>query len=698
MIGASGPEPSYRTGGQVNVNAQLANAIEAFLTGCQGRISEIGGFYKIHLGAPDSPTFTFSDGDILSTETQVYRPFFSLADSVNGIQATYPDPDQGWNTATAPPYPSPDSELAETLKARDGSRQLMADPAFDFVPYAEQAQRLQKSALDEAQRARTHTLSLPPAFWIVEPGDVGEWTSQRNGYDAKQFRVDAMVDRANLDVILSLTEVDPSDYDWDSDADFAPVTGGGTISNPPAPQPIDNFDAQKYILVDADGIGRRPAILISWNAQPGISAVQFEVRLASDGSSVTRGRSDRPTAGNMIITTSILPATHYQVRGQFVPSSPRDMLWSDWVDVTTDDIRFSLADFDAALNAEVITIRDALSDQIREAINRMASVASDVAARAPLDKQSVRSQLAARAADALAQIDDVRTVAVTTEAAYASFSTTASATWGSTTAFVENSATAIATLDGYAAASWGVSVGANGVITGSIRIDGGASWSAVIIQADKFQIQLTGYNGDAPSMPFTIGTVNGVPAVGINGANMYLDNTLNARAIVAGSITAAKIGAGQITSDSGVIGALAVKSLSLADFAVTVPVAQSLGGNVSAISPGTPQTYFSFNLTVDTAGLAGKNIVIYASVSGMWANGSVATETGQFYLVINGGVANGYAIATPSGTLALVSLGGAINVTASGGVMSISVQAQFYANSATYMQAGTTIYAQAAKR
>ncbi|MGK7056942.1 phage tail protein [Bradyrhizobium sp. 1050_B9_N1_2] len=692
VIGASGPEPSYRTGGQINVNAQLGHAIEALLTGCQGRISEIGGFYKIHLGAPDSPTFTFSDGDILSTETQVYRPFFSLADSVNGIQATYPDPDQGWNTATAPPY------YREDLEALDGDRRLMADPSFDFVPFAEQVQRLQKSAIEEAQRARTHTLSLPPAFWIVEPGDVGEWTSARNGYVAKQFRVDAMVDRRNLDVTLSLTEVDPSDYDWDSEADFTPVTGGGTISNPPAPQAIDNFDAQPYTLVDSDGISRRPAILISWGVQPGISAVQFEVRLASDGSIATRGRSDRPTAGNLIITQSILPATDYQVRGQFVPSSPRDMLWSDWLDVTTPDVRFSLADFDPALTAMVTTIRDALQDQIDEALNRMASIASDIAARAPLDKTDMRSQLAARSADALAKIEEVRTVAVTTEAAYASFSTTASATWGSTTAFVQNSATAIATLDGYAAASWGVSVGADGVITGSIRIDGGDSWSAVTIRADKFQIQLPGINGDAPLLPFTIGTVNGLPAIGINGANMYLDRSIFASAIVAKSITAGEIAANTVTSDSGLIGALAVKSLSLADQAVTVPIAQSLGGNVSAISPGTPQSYFSFNLTVDTTGLAGKNIVIYASVSGMWANGSVATETGQFYLLINGSVANGYAIATPSGTLALVSLGGAINISASGGVMSIPVQAQFYANSATYMQAGTTIYAQAAKR
>ncbi|MEY9158229.1 phage tail protein [Bradyrhizobium japonicum] len=697
VIGASGPEPSYRTGGQVNVNAQLANAIEAFLTGCQGRISEIGGFYKIHLGAPDSPTFTFSDGDILSTETQVYRPFFSLADSVNGIQATYPDPAQGWNTATAPPYPSPDSELAETLKARDGSRQLMADPSFDFVPFAEQVQRLQKSALDEAQRARTHTLSLPPAFWIVEPGDVGEWTSQRNGYDAKQFRVDAMVDRANLDVILSLTEVDPSDYDWDSAADFTPVTGGGTISNPPAPQAIDSFDAQPYTLVDSDGIGRRPAILISWGVQPGIAAVQFEVRLASDGSSVTRGRSDRPTAGNLIISQSILPATDYQVRGQFVPSSPRDMLWSDWLDVTTPDVRFSLAEFDAALTAQVTTLRDALQDRIDEAINRIASIASDVAARAPLDKQSVRSQLAARSEDALAQIDDVRTVAVTTEAAFASFSTAATATWGSTTAFVENSATAIATLDGYAAASWGVSVGVDGVITGSIRIDGGASWSAVTIQADKFQIQLTGYNGDAPLKPFTIGAVNGIPAIGINGANMYLDRSIFANAIVAKSITASEIAANTVTSDSGLIGALAVKSLSLADQAVTVPVVQTLTSNV--VGGTGDRVYFSFNLSIDTTGLSGKSIPIYASLVAQWENDNFGFVDSVHQLYINNAVVCGFHAGNGgSAAISLVPLVGSTTITGTGGTVTVPVKALFQSGTATGVLAGATIFAMAAKR
>ncbi|MGY3494887.1 hypothetical protein [Bradyrhizobium sp. USDA 4502] len=42
--------------------------------------------------------------NILSSEPQTFRPFFALADSVNGVQARYPDPTQGWQYTTAPAY------------------------------------------------------------------------------------------------------------------------------------------------------------------------------------------------------------------------------------------------------------------------------------------------------------------------------------------------------------------------------------------------------------------------------------------------------------------------------------------------------------------------------------------------------------------------------------------------------------------
>ena len=432
--------------------------------------------------------------------------------------------------------------------------------------------------------------------------------------------------------------------------------------------------------------------------QPGIAAVQFEVRLAADGSHVTRGRTDRPSAGNLIITQSILPDTDYQVRGQFVPSTPRDMLWSAWLDVTTPDVRFSLSDFDDALTEMITSLESQDNDQIIETLNRIASIASDIAARAPLDKQELRTQLAARAGAAEALIEEVRIVAVTTEAAFASFSTTATATWGSLTAFVEESATAIATFDGYAAAVWSITTNVDGHVAGIQLINGGSATSAFIVVADKFQIQLPGYNGDAPSSVFTVGTVNGVAAVGISGANMYLDGTLNARAIVAGSITAAKIGAGEITSDSGVIGALAVKSLSIADNAATVPASQTLGSDLSIGAGGT--NFFNFNLSVDTTGLSGKTIPIYANVifkfNCSYSGGG--TQSTTFQLFINGTQVDGYTLQLVA-QFVILTMAGSVNVTGTGGVVTVPIVARGFAGGgADVVKAGAITFAVAAKR
>ncbi len=68
------------SGGQVNVDVQPATAIESLLTACQGRLSEIGGFYKIHPGrAGSGRSFAWTDADLLSSEQQTFRPFFALS-------------------------------------------------------------------------------------------------------------------------------------------------------------------------------------------------------------------------------------------------------------------------------------------------------------------------------------------------------------------------------------------------------------------------------------------------------------------------------------------------------------------------------------------------------------------------------------------------------------------------------------------
>lgn len=557
VTGVDGAEPTYRTGGQISVNAQIVHTIEALLTGCQGRLSEIGGFYKIHLGTPDSPSFSWTDDDILSTEEQNFAPFFGLADSVNGIQLTYPDPAQGWNMTPAPPLYSPDHE------AEDGGRRLLASPVADFVPYPAQAQRLQKSALQEARRARRHSLVLPPPFWIVEPGDVGEWTSTRNGYTAKQFRADGVTDKANLDVLFNFTEVDPTDYDWTHATDFVPGTIGPTVLPRPAPQGVVDWFAEAYTLLDTAGQPRRPAILLSWDGNmPGVVGVQYEVRLASSAVVVTRGRTDQLSTGAIVVSQSLIPNTEYEARGQYLPSAPRDMLWSDWLAVTTPDVSVTLADFDLALKQQVTTIQDALSDRLDEIEQRFATLTSAARSQNWIDKKEVRSQLYATAGEASAEIATLQQAMVDADTAFAAYQVEVSATFGPNFSSVATVSAAVATLDGYAAAQWAVTTNVDGHISGINLINGGSGLSEFTIEADKIKFVSPGVNGGLPVPFLTAGTVNGVASVGV-AADFFLDGTLHARAIEAGTITALEIAADAIDASKIAAGSITTTEIAV---------------------------------------------------------------------------------------------------------------------------------------
>jgi hypothetical protein len=687
----SGTEPTYRSGGQINIDAQPANAIEALLTACQGRLSEIGGFYKIHLGAPDSSTFDWTDADLLSSEQQVFKPFFSLADSVNGIQGTYPDPEQGWQTTTAPPLYRTD------LEARDGNRRLMAAPSFDFVPYPEQVQRLQKSGIEESQRARTHVLPFPPAYWIVEPGDIGTWNSLRNGYIDKLFRVDQVTDRSNLDIIMNVTEVDPADYDWDHTVDYTGVATGPTVFPRPPPQGVIDWYAEGTVLYDADGLGRRVAIRISWDGTlPGVVGIQYEVRLAADLSHVTRGRSDQLAAGALLISQGLIPLTTYQVRGQYLPSSPRDMLWSDWLTVTTPEE--PVADIPAWIGVQVTSVMDALNDRLLEVEQRISTVVSTLHQRTWFDLKDQRTQLTARSTAAFAEIERVETVAVDADTALASDIETLTATVGSNTAKITINATAIATLDGFAASQYSVTLDVNNYATGFELINGGPGVSATIFTTDKFLIASPGVGGGDPVPMFAVANVGGTTKVAIRG-DVYATGTIAGSAIVTASLTATQIQAdsitadrlvtGTITSDSGKIGALSVKSLSIGDNAVMVPMVTSFAGSVG----GTVITIMSMNVSVDTTGLTGKAISVYA-ISTLHMPGLNNSFYSNHFLNINGVDVSSIGGASYKADIAVMS--GAGTIIGTGGVITVPVSVRAAIQS-TQSCTGT-LYAQAAKR
>lgn len=393
-------DDKYQCSGEINIDAPLATALEAVLTTCQGRISEIGGVYNIYLGAPDTPVASFTDDDILSTEEQSFTPFFGLADTINGIAATYPDPDDGWNMKAAPPLYRTDLEVLA------GNRRLMADVEMTFVPNAEQVQRLMKSALLEGQRARRHTLVLPPAYWpYAVPGAILSWTSERNGYVNKLFRVDGAVDRANLDVMIDITEVDPADYDWDPDTDYRPPVDGTIGVIRPPPQPLIGWQVFPATIGQA---GKElPSIRVAYPGQlDDVRAVRVQARLAGETEPFFDGEvpygdplTNEPQA-SVILGGTFTPNTDHQVRGILVPYGDRETEWSEWLPVKTPDVWISdVYDVDLDMLAgDVKGYLDWVGSGVREIERRLEEFdlwMADQDFGNAYDRQRIRQQLTA---------------------------------------------------------------------------------------------------------------------------------------------------------------------------------------------------------------------------------------------------------------------------------------------------------------
>lgn len=390
----------YRSGGELTIDAPLSSAIEAILTTCQGRISEIGGVYSVYVGEPDGAIASFHDDHIISTDEQSFTPFFGLADTINGIAATYPSPGDAWAVKAAP------SLYRTDLEAEAGNRRLMASVSLDFVPYPEQVQRLMKSALLEGQRARRHTIVLPPEFWaFAYPGAILAWTSPRNGYVGKLFRVDGVADRANLDVMIDITEVDPSDYDWNPATDYRPpVDGAVGVLRPP----VQVLVGWQVFPATMGPPGKElPSIRVAFPGQlVDVRAVRVQVRLALDGAIMFDGEvpygdpNTNDPQVSVILGGSFSPDTEYEVRGIFQPFGSRPVDWSEWLPVTTPNVWISdVYDVDLDMLADDVKgYLEWTGSGLREVERRLEELdlwAADQDFGNAYDRQQIRQQVTA---------------------------------------------------------------------------------------------------------------------------------------------------------------------------------------------------------------------------------------------------------------------------------------------------------------
>lgn len=337
-IPGGGTEPAFRSGGEIKVNIDMGAVLEDLTAACQGRVAEIGGIYKIHVGSPDPSIAVITDDDILVTHEQSFTPFLGLSELINGFTGQFPNPDDNWNLQSLPPLYRPDFEL------RDGGRRLLGSTQLNVVPYEFQAQRLLISALDEARRAARKTFTLPAWAWVLEPNDIITLFSQRDGDSGKLYRVDGTVDQPDLTVTIDITEIDPSDFAPPDIGDYRIVVAGAVGRVLPPPQPIIDWSVIPYQVRNDEG-HVTPGLLLSWDPQTeDIDRVLWEVRVLGETVPFYTSQTEQVERGRIAITQSLAPLGDYQVRGRYDSNSGREFAWSGWLTVQVPAMQITASD------------------------------------------------------------------------------------------------------------------------------------------------------------------------------------------------------------------------------------------------------------------------------------------------------------------------------------------------------------------
>ncbi len=502
-------EPQYRCGMEIRGDMEPLTVIAELLKGCSGRMAEVGGIFKLLIGAPGSAVYAFTDADILVTRGQSLMPFPTIDDTHNGLEATYPEPEERWATKDAP------ARYSETLEAADDGHRLVTGVHFAAAPFAIQVQQLMRAMVEEARRFRTHSFHLPPDAYPLEPLDVVAYSSVRNSYLNKKFLVLKIVGERTANQLVLLKEINPSDYGLPPDQQL-PVSTGPIASQRPPAQPMVGWQAFPATNKDANGIDRRPSVQIQFDGnQDDVRAVRVQVRLAGDPALVFDGELPygAPSIGIRLVVLNavLLPATAYEARGIFVPYSGRETTWSSWLAVTTPDVRLSSGDLEDGIKDYVTRQLPAQLRQINFATQRIAQLAADQDAQNEMLNRAVRTLLSANGV----------TISETVQIALG--------VNGKLTGAVFN------TIDN------------NGFITGTYHYNDGTEAPFTIVATDFF-LAAPGINGGEPVPVFKIGTSGGEANVVLHG-NIIGDGEIKAHHIEVESITAinANLGNASVT-------------------------------------------------------------------------------------------------------------------------------------------------------
>lgn len=680
-------EKRYRIGMIVGADRDYAGVEQDFCTAMAGWLYKSAGAHGPIAGTTQlvDARGVFSDADLVVGKTVKYSDKLSRTDLVNAIFGTFSDPAQMWQQV---PYPARTSSADETA---DGQR-FEAQHDYPMIPFALQVQRVGEIERRLGRLQATATVPLGFNFSMFEPGDWMTWTSASRGF-SKTFLVKGNSVDDDQSTLLTLREIDDDVFDFvPADDQLDPLDpGAGAGRN----TPLSTIAIGALDAVQISGAGGLviPALRINWSpvADRTVTAVMIEYRATGQPAEVKRIRFDNPAAGEGIIAEGIQAGTAYEARGTIETRPARATTFTSWVPQTAPPLHVvptaksvipggvdpaalsaAVAKAFAIVNGKIAAIEDAIATVARQDATQWSQ------------QVETRRLLSVREGVLSASIEEVSTVAVSTQTAFANYQVTVAATFGDLAASVATNATAIAGVDGKLAASFKVNVNA-GSHEASLAAYADNSFAAWRFRADGFQISLNGTGGGGAVDVFEVAMINGAPAIALK-ANVYADGSIIGRNIAADTLT------------GNLVKAVTIDTVNIKNAAITVFGTAAVNSSFGLSS----SSYFTvLTLSLSVTATLSSTIGVDAMCRVYTQTQSASPQDCAWAIFVNGSMVEEIGISQPgsgTGASARDLMFGLGSVTGTGSAQTITIDIKAKSNQPMNILAGTFVRGVAYKK
>lgn len=310
-----GSEARYTVNGIITTDHSHQEVVQGMLDAMSGTLIAENGKMTLYAGAALSTDAELTDDDLAGPITISQTK--SLQEKVNAIFATFPDPNQKYESVSAPPLTS------AAYEAEDADQQLPLTADYPFTVTHTRVQRLNKIRLGHEREQ----LSFEGSFKLKALDDAfAVWktfylTSEVLGYSSQKMRVTGRTIESDGSISLRARSEDDTKYDWTAAIDEQdPVTANTTtpLNNTTVTAPGSSDIAVTAVML-ADSKGQHPAITVAvttTSASSLVTSVEIEFK-TNAGSTWYFGGRVHPSSANCVIQ-GVQPGTLYDVRARYV--------------------------------------------------------------------------------------------------------------------------------------------------------------------------------------------------------------------------------------------------------------------------------------------------------------------------------------------------------------------------------------------